>query len=89
MLRELKTFPSQVDGVIQETKNLMNEIAKLVTSCFLCATKVRGLEGRGDGLMYYPCFHSKRKSLSTVRVFYIMLQLGGPSRINLYVTEGT
>ena len=31
----------QVDNVIQETKNLMNEIAKLVTACFVCATKVR------------------------------------------------
>lgn len=30
----------QVDSVIQETKNLMNEIAKLVTACFVCATKV-------------------------------------------------
>lgn len=32
---------NKVDSVIQETKNLMNEIAKLVTSCFVCATKVR------------------------------------------------
>ncbi|KAK6041698.1 hypothetical protein COOONC_20797 [Cooperia oncophora] len=30
----------KVDSVIQETKNLMNEIAKLVTSSFVCATKV-------------------------------------------------
>ncbi|CAG9533180.1 unnamed protein product [Cercopithifilaria johnstoni] len=30
---------SKVDSVIQETKNLMNEIAKLVTACFVCATK--------------------------------------------------
>ncbi|KJH45286.1 hypothetical protein DICVIV_08662 [Dictyocaulus viviparus] len=29
----------KVDSVIQETKNLMNEIAKLVTSSFVCATK--------------------------------------------------
>lgn len=33
-------LPFQVDSVIQETKNLMNEISKLVTSCFVCATKV-------------------------------------------------
>lgn len=26
--------------MIQETKNLMNEIAKLVTASFVCATKV-------------------------------------------------
>ncbi|VDP01351.1 unnamed protein product [Soboliphyme baturini] len=32
---------NKVDSVIQETKDLMNEIAKLVTSCFVCATKVR------------------------------------------------
>uniref|UniRef100_A0A1I7XH89 BRO1 domain-containing protein n=1 Tax=Heterorhabditis bacteriophora TaxID=37862 RepID=A0A1I7XH89_HETBA len=30
----------KVDSVIQETKNLMNEIAKLVTASFVCATKV-------------------------------------------------
>jgi hypothetical protein len=30
-----------VDAVISETKGLMNEIAKLVTACFVCATKVR------------------------------------------------
>ncbi|VDK65137.1 unnamed protein product, partial [Onchocerca ochengi] len=30
---------SKVDSVIQETKDLMNEIAKLVTACFVCATK--------------------------------------------------
>ncbi|KRX85383.1 Alpha-catulin [Trichinella sp. T6] len=36
---KLATF-NKVDSVIQETKNLMNEIAKLVTSCFVCATKV-------------------------------------------------
>ncbi|CAD6184914.1 unnamed protein product [Caenorhabditis auriculariae] len=29
----------KVDSVIQETKNLMNEIAKLVTASFVCATK--------------------------------------------------
>ena len=30
----------QVDSVIQETKNLMNAVAKVVTTCFICATKV-------------------------------------------------
>lgn len=30
---------SKVDAVISETKSLMNEIAKLVTACFVCATK--------------------------------------------------
>ncbi|CEF68630.1 Alpha-catulin [Strongyloides ratti] len=38
----------KVDSVIQETKNLMNEIAKLVTSCFVCATKFE-IEFRGTG----------------------------------------
>ncbi|VDM96508.1 unnamed protein product [Thelazia callipaeda] len=38
---------SKVDSVIQETKNLMNEIAKLVTSCFVCATKFE-IEFRGS-----------------------------------------
>ena len=31
---------NKVDCVIQETRNFMNLIAKLVTSCFLCSTKV-------------------------------------------------
>ncbi|XP_014669905.1 PREDICTED: alpha-catulin-like [Priapulus caudatus] len=30
---------NKVDSVIQETKNLMNAIAKLVTTCLICATK--------------------------------------------------
>ena len=30
----------KVDNVIQETKNLMNVISKLVSSCFICASKV-------------------------------------------------
>lgn len=31
---------TKVDNVIQETKNLMNVISKVVTTCFECATKV-------------------------------------------------
>ncbi|KAL3854374.1 hypothetical protein ACJMK2_013646, partial [Sinanodonta woodiana] len=30
---------NKVDSAIQETKNLMNTIAKVVTTCFMCATK--------------------------------------------------
>ncbi|XP_045118374.1 alpha-catulin-like isoform X3 [Portunus trituberculatus] len=30
---------TKVDNVIQETKNLMNVISKVVTTCFVCATK--------------------------------------------------
>ncbi|XP_050418268.1 alpha-catulin isoform X3 [Patella vulgata] len=30
---------NKVDSTIQETKNLMNVIAKIVTTCFICATK--------------------------------------------------
>uniref|UniRef100_A0A0M3HP66 Alpha-catulin n=1 Tax=Ascaris lumbricoides TaxID=6252 RepID=A0A0M3HP66_ASCLU len=40
---------SKVDSVIQETKNLMNEIAKLVTACFVCATKYE-IEFRGSSV---------------------------------------
>ena len=29
-----------MDSAIQETKNLMNIVAKVVTICFVCATKV-------------------------------------------------
>ncbi|MCP9257984.1 Alpha-catulin [Dirofilaria immitis] len=38
-LQVLVKVRQSVDSVIQETKNLMNEIAKLVTACFVCATK--------------------------------------------------
>lgn len=31
---------TKVDNVITETKNLMNVISKVVTTCFECATKV-------------------------------------------------
>lgn len=34
---------TKVDNVIQETKNLMNVISKVVTTCFECATKVSQL----------------------------------------------
>ncbi|CAJ0916589.1 unnamed protein product, partial [Mesorhabditis belari] len=39
----------KVDSVIQETKNLMNEIAKLVTASFVCATKYE-IEFRGGSM---------------------------------------
>nr|XP_022918020.1 alpha-catulin isoform X2 [Onthophagus taurus] len=39
---------TKVDNVIQETKNLMNVISKVVTTCFECATKYK-LEFRGSG----------------------------------------
>ncbi|GMT28147.1 hypothetical protein PFISCL1PPCAC_19444, partial [Pristionchus fissidentatus] len=39
----------KVDSVIQETKNLMNEIAKLVTASFVCATKFE-IEFRGSSM---------------------------------------
>lgn len=32
---------TKVDNVIQETKSLMDVISKVVTTCFVCATKVR------------------------------------------------
>lgn len=31
---------TKVDSVINETKTLMNVISKVVTTCFVCATKV-------------------------------------------------
>ncbi|CAG9837737.1 unnamed protein product [Diabrotica balteata] len=39
---------TKVDNVIQETKNLMNVISKVVTTCFECATKYK-LDFRGSG----------------------------------------
>ncbi|XP_046661153.1 alpha-catulin isoform X2 [Homalodisca vitripennis] len=44
---------TKVDSVIHETKNLMSVISKVVTTCFVCATKYnldfRGLSTRGSG----------------------------------------
>uniref|UniRef100_A0A915E636 Alpha-catulin n=1 Tax=Ditylenchus dipsaci TaxID=166011 RepID=A0A915E636_9BILA len=40
---------SKVDSVISETKSLMNEIAMLVTACFVCATKFE-IEFRGTSM---------------------------------------
>ncbi|KAE8747467.1 hypothetical protein FOCC_FOCC005798 [Frankliniella occidentalis] len=43
---------TKVDNVIHETKNLMNVISKVVTTCFVCATKYnldfRGLSAHGS-----------------------------------------
>ena len=39
-IRKRYVFLLQVDSVIQDTKNLMNSVAKTVTTCFICATKV-------------------------------------------------
>ncbi|KAK2171063.1 hypothetical protein NP493_1106g00015 [Ridgeia piscesae] len=43
---------NKVDSVIQETKNLMNGVAKVVTTCFICTTKYnidyRGLQSRSQ-----------------------------------------
>lgn len=44
---------TKVDNVIQETKNLMNVISKVVTTCFVCATKVRYVD-------HVFCFHTTR-----------------------------
>ncbi|KAL1500968.1 hypothetical protein ABEB36_006378 [Hypothenemus hampei] len=46
---------TKVDNVIQETKNLMNVISKVVTVCFECATKYKlefrgGVSGTGRGM---------------------------------------
>lgn len=43
----------KVDHVIQETKNLMNIISKVVSTCFDCANKV------GDILKIFENFISK------------------------------
>lgn len=43
---------NKVDTVIQQTKDLMNCVAKVVTTCFICATKVRLLVC----LFAHPCF---------------------------------
>ncbi|KAG1695753.1 Alpha-catulin [Nymphon striatum] len=44
---------TKVDNVIQETKNLMNVISKVVSTCFVCATKYnldfQGVSGGSSG----------------------------------------
>ncbi|UYV62594.1 CTNNAL1 [Cordylochernes scorpioides] len=48
---------TKVDNVIQETKNLMNIISKVVTTCFMCATKYdidfRGISSRSRPISPY------------------------------------
>lgn len=53
---------TKVDNVIQETKNLMNVISKVVTTCFVCATKV----SRAD----IPIHLCTRELISMVGVDY-------------------
>lgn len=42
-----------MDRVISETKNLMNEIARLVTASFVCARKVRAYLCGMRGILLY------------------------------------
>ncbi|XP_024883405.1 alpha-catulin isoform X4 [Temnothorax curvispinosus] len=44
---------TKVDNVIQETKNLMNVISKVVATCFVCATKVSHENIRYAQLIYF------------------------------------
>jgi hypothetical protein len=53
----------KVDNVIQETKNLMNVISKVVTTCFVCATKVSSVK------MYFALYCTQTL-ISMVNVDY-------------------
>lgn len=61
---------SKVDSVINETKTLMNVISKVVTTCFVCATKV-SVSGEKPRKSVSFCFHPilKRLVLYTVQCF--------------------
>lgn len=58
---------TKVDNVIQETKNLMNVISKVVTTCFVCATKVRYVD-------HVFCFnpHNTGKKRCRCRIQYFL-----------------
>lgn len=58
---------SKVDSVINETKTLMNVISKVVTTCFVCATKV-SIFGRISPKMVNFCFCLILKRLVSYRV---------------------
>lgn len=47
---------SKVDSVINETKTLMNVISKVVTTCFVCATKVSLFGGKSRKPVKFSVF---------------------------------
>lgn len=49
----------KVDHVIQETKNLMNIISKVVSTCFSCANKVSELKKHFDSTPSLLLYTSK------------------------------
>lgn len=59
----------KVDHVIQETKNLMNVISKVVSTCFDCANKVRRVPGRGSAV--------KRMMILGITVTVIIMLIKG------------
>lgn len=59
---------TKVDNVIQETKNLMNVISKVVTTCFVCATKVSH-----ENIRYAPSIYFLNKRIRAfVRIFFMI-----------------
>lgn len=55
---------NKVDSVIQETKNLMNAIAKLVTTCLICATKY-SIDYRGSPHIAHRWRHQTPMNVSS------------------------
>jgi len=54
---------TKVDNVIQETKNLMNVISKVVTTCFDCATKVSRENARDRVRYAFDRFRGRTRHL--------------------------
>lgn len=61
---------TKVDNVIQETKNLMNVISKVVTTCFVCATKVSH-----ETIRYAPSIYFLNKQIRAFARFFLWLRL--------------
>lgn len=57
---------TKVDNVIQETKNLMNVISKVVTTCFVCATKVSH-----ETIRYAPSIYFLNKQIRAFARFFL------------------
>ncbi|KRX88720.1 Alpha-catulin [Trichinella pseudospiralis] len=85
---KLATF-NKVDSVIQETKNLMNEIAKLVTSCFVCATKLFVEEVAMLNLWLNKVFRMCAFYTGLTGSFEIEFRSGAISSSRLLLSDGT
>lgn len=76
---------SKVDSVINETKTLMNVISKVVTTCFVCATKVSVFGGKSSKPVNFWVFNFYY--IFKRLVSYIVQCIGGFRRKFQYINH--